>query len=450
MGDAAEPPGPIASAVNSIRQRLATHKHWVRALRSRNYRLFFAGQGISLIGTWMQFTAQGWLVYHLTGSRWYLGVVGFCGQIPAFLLAPFAGVLADHMDRRRLIIATQALAMMQAVVLAVLTLTGAITVWHIVAMSLVLGVVNSFDVPIRQSFVVEMVGEKNDLSNAIALNSSLFNSARLVGPAMAGLMIEAVGAGMCFSLNAASYVAVIAALLAMKLQSVRPVGKPMNVVANLKAGVNYVKGFAPLKAILAQVATMSLMGMSYAVLMPAFARDILHGSARTLGFLTSSAGCGALIGAIYLASRRNVRGLGRLMAIAAMLFGGGLIGFAFSRTLPLSMALLVVAGFGAMISMASSNSLIQTIVADEMRGRVMSLYTLCFMGTMPFGSLLVGGLASWMGAPFALAVGGSGCIVAGALFARKLPLLGQMVHPIYLQLGLVPPAGTVSGMKQRL
>jgi MFS family permease len=435
--------------------RAGAGRHVVRALRHRNYQLFFVGQGISLMGTWMQAMASGWLVRFLVVSPFYQGLVGFCAQIPAFMFSPLAGVLADHMDRRRLVIATQALAMVQALVLAALALTGTITIWYIVAMSLVLGVVNAFDVPIRQSFVVEMVPDKSDISNAIALNSSLFNSARLVGPAVAGAIIatfgeKLIGAGVCFALNGLSYIAVIFSLRAMKLNRSNRAAPQISLLANVKAGLDYAMGFAPLKAILQQVATMSLVGMSYAVLMPTWAKDILHGGARTQGFLLSSAGCGALVGAIYLASRRSVRGLGRLMAIAAFLFGSALIGFSFSRILPLSMVLLGLAGFGAMISMASSNSLIQTLVDDKMRGRVMSLYTLCFMGTVPFGSLLAGAVASWLGAPFALAIGGAGCIVAAFLFARKLPHLGRMVHPIYVQLGLAPQASEGAAIKQRL
>jgi MFS family permease len=442
----------LVGALGRLAGRAAGLRHMARSLRHRNYQLFFVGQGISLMGTWMQQTALGWLVYALTSSRWYLGVVGFCGQIPSVLLTPFAGVLADHMDRRRLVVATQTLAMCQALTLAALTFGGAIHVGHIIALSVVMGLVNSFDVPIRQSFVVEMVDDKNDLSNAIALNSSLFNSARLVGPVVAGVLIEAVGPATCFLINGLSYIAVILALLAMKLRSAHPAGRRMNVLVNLKEGIKYAADFTPIKAILLQVAAMSLLGMSYGVLLPAFARDILHGSARTLGFLTASAGCGALAGALTLAARRNVRGLGRTIAISGSLFGSALIGFAFSRTLPLSMALLMLAGYGAMLTMASSNSLIQTIVDDNMRGRVMSLHALCFMGTVPFGSLLVGGMASWLGTPVALAIGGAGCIVAAVLFARKLPALGKMVHPIYVQLGLVRETADPAGpaVKQRL
>ncbi len=447
-----------------ILRRLEPHRHVVRALRYRNYRLFFAGQGISLLGTWMQQTTQGWLVAQLSGSKeaamFFMGVVGFCGQIPSFVVAPFAGVLADHMNRRRLVVITQVLAMAQALVMALLALTGVVAIWHVVMLSLVLGLVNSFDVPIRQSFVVEMVEDKADLTNAIALNSSLFNSARLIGPALAGIIIEAfaspdkavhtgrpaVGEGICFLLNGLSYIAVIAALLAMKVNAPRAASKSMEVLANIKEGLLYAVRSGPLRAILFQVAVMSLLGMSYAVLMPAIAKFVLHGNAATQGALTSSAGAGALVGALYLAWRKSVRGLGKVMAIAAAMFGAALIGLSLSKTVAGSMALLVFAGFGAMITMASSNSLIQTIVDDDKRGRVMALYTMCFMGTAPFGSLLIGSLASWLGATVALAIGGAGCIMAAAFFAYRLPRLGRMVHPIYVRLGIVPQSvGTVAG-----
>lgn len=409
-----------------------------RALRHRNYRLFFAGQGLSLIGTWMQRIALAWLVYRLTRSEWLLGVVAFASQILTFLATPFAGVLADHTDRRKLLIATQTLAMVQAFVLAALTMTGAVAVWQIIALACVLGLINAFDIPLRQSFVVEMLGTREDLSNAIAINSFLVNGARLAGPSLAGVLIAAVGEGTCFWINGATFVAVILALLAMRVQRVIHPHRSRRVLHNLHEGVVYAFGFPPIRAILLLLASISLLGVSYAVLMPAFARDILHGGPQTMGFLMAASAVGAMAGAAFLALRKNVRGLGRVMVLACLLLGGSLIGFACSRNLYLSMTMLVVQGFGMMIEFASSNSLIQTLVDDDKRGRVMSFYVMAFMGMGPFGGLLAGWLARQFGAPVAVALGGAGCILAAVLFATRLPLLGRIVHPIYIRLGIVP------------
>jgi len=409
-----------------------------RALRHRNYRLFFFGQGMSLVGTWMQRIALGWLVYRLTGSELLLGVVGFAGQVLTFLAAPFAGVLADRADRRGLLVATQTLAMVQAFVLAGLTLGGVVTVWQIVVLSAVLGLINGFDIPIRQSFVVEMLESRQDLPNAIAMNSFLVNGARLAGPSVAGVVIAVVGEGVCFLLNGVTFVAVIAALLAMR---VRPLERPVHkrhVLSHLREGLAYVAGFAPIRAVLL-LATVSLLGMSYAVLMPAFAKTVLHGGPETLGWLMAAVGVGAMGGAVLLALRSSVRGLGRVLAAACGLFGAALIGFAFSRDLYVSLGLLAVAGFGMMVEFASTNSLIQTLVDDDKRGRVMSFYVMAFMGMAPFGSLLAGGLARAFGAPVAVAVGGAGCMLAAALFATRLPMLGRAAHPVYIRLGIVPP-----------
>jgi len=416
----------------------------VRSLRHRNYRLFFLGQGISLVGTWTQRIALSWLVYRLTNSEWLLGVVGFSSQILTFLAAPFAGVLADRTDRRRLLVATQTLAMVQAFILAVLTFTGTVQVSHIIVLSVLLGVVNAFDIPIRQSFVVEMLESRADLPNAIALNSSLVNGAKLVGPSMAGILIAMVGEGTCFLINGLSFVAVIAALLAMKVKPIDLQAQGRHVLHHLKEGLVYTFGFAPIRGILLLLAMVSLLGMSYTVLLPVFARDLLHGGPRTLGFLLAANGCGALGGAVFLASRSTVRGLGRVIAFASALFGAALIAFSFSKDIWLSLALMSVTGFGGMVQMAASNTLIQTIVDDDKRGRVMSFYTMAFMGMGPFGSLLAGGLASHLGSPAAILIGGAGCILAAAGFARTLPMLGRLVHPIYVQMGLVPqpaPAG---------
>lgn len=395
-------------------------KWMVRALRSRNYRLYFGGQGLSLIGTWMQRIAMSWLVYRLTGSTLLLGVVGFASQIPTFILAPFAGVLADRADRRKVIIVTQTLAMLQALALAVLVLTGAVAVWQIIFLGILLGVVNAFDMPARQSFVVEMVENKEDLGNAIALNSSIVNGARLIGPSIAGVLVAAFGEGICFLVNGLSYLAVILALLAMRItrQEVRPQG-PRG-WRGMREGFFYAFSFAPIRAVLLLLALASLMGMPYTVLMPVFAKDILHGGPSTLGFLMGATGVGALAGGLYLASRRTVLGLGRFIPFATGIFGLGLVAFSFSQLLWLSLLLLLLIGFGLTAQAASSNTVLQTIVDEDKRGRVMSFYTMAFMGMVPFGSLLAGGLASLIGTPRTVMVGGLVCLLNALLFIQRI------------------------------
>lgn len=410
-----------------------------RALKNRNYKLFFSGQGISMIGTWMTRVATSWLVYQLTGSALLLGVVGFAGQIPSFVLAPFAGVLIDRWNRHRVLVVTQVLAMLQSAALAVLALSGLIKIWHVIVLSVFQGLVNAFDMPARQSFVVEMVEKREDLPNAIALNSSLVNGARLLGPSIGGVIIAAVGEGWCFAIDAFSYLAVIASLLAMRLDPhVVTVTKEANIYRQLREGFSYAAGFMPIRNILLLLACVSLVGMPYTVLMPIFANEILHGGPNTLGLLMAASGVGALSGAIFLAARRSILGLGRFIPGMAALFGAGLIAFSFSRMIWLSMILMVVTGLGFMVQMAVSNTLIQTIVDEDKRGRVMSFYTMAFMGTAPFGSLLAGSLAEHIGAPNTLLIGGAGCILGAAVFARALPRLRQFVRPIYIRKGILP------------
>lgn len=412
----------------------------IRALRSRNYRLFFGGQGISLVGTWMQRIALNWLVYRLTGSAVMLGVIGFAGQIPTFLVAPLAGVLSDRWNLRRLVVLTQVLAMLQAAILAALTLTDTVNVWWALALSVVLGIINGFDIPARQTFVVQMVETPDDLPNAIALNSFLVNGARLVGPSAAGVLIALLGEGQCFLLNALSYIAVIAALLAMKLANPAPPARRAHVLHDLKEGLTYAFGFAPIRAVLLLLALVSLVGMPYAVLMPIFATDILHGGPQTLGFLMAASGLGAVTGAVHLARRESVVGLGRTIAWAAFFFGLGLIAFSCSTLLWVSLAMMVATGFAMMQQMAASNTVLQSMVDDDKRGRVMSLYTMAFMGMAPFGSLLAGSLAHWIGAPNTLIVGGAGCILGAVVFAIYLPGLRALVRPIYLRKGIIREA----------
>ncbi|MBN2413270.1 MFS transporter [candidate division KSB1 bacterium] len=413
-----------------------------RSLRYRNYRLFFAGQSLSLIGTWLQRIAMPWLVYSLTDSAFLLGVVGFAGQIPTFLLAPFAGVLTDRWNRYHILIATQVLAMIQALILAALFFSKTIDVWHIIFLSVMLGCINAFDIPARQSFVVEMVEKKEDLGNAIALNSSMVNGARLLGPSIAGVLIASVGEGFCFLLNGVSYLFVILSLLLMKVKSPEWETKKIEVFKELKEGFNYTFGFAPIKAIILLLGLISLMGMPYAVLMPVFAREILHGGPHTFGMLMGASGIGALIGAFYLASRKSVLGLGKVIPLSAGVFGIGLVIFSLSRVFILSLILMIITGLGMMLQMASSNTILQTIVDDDKRGRVMSFYTMAFMGTAPFGSLLAGSLASIWNAPYTLMIGGILCVLGALLFATKLAELRKTAHPIYVRLGIITEVAT--------
>ena len=408
-----------------------------RSLQYRNYRLFFGGQGISLIGTWIQRIAMPWMVYDLTKSVLLLGVVGFAGQIPTFLLSPFAGVLTDRWNRYHILIATQILAMLQAAILTWLVFTGLIEVWHIIILSVFLACINAFDVPARQSFVIQMVEKKEDLGNAIALNSSMVNGARLLGPSIAGMLIAATGEGICFLLNALSYIFVIGSLLLMKVKprEINMQRKP--VLADFKEGFAYTFGFSPIRNTILLLALVSLMGMPYMVLMPVFAKEILHGGSHTFGFLVGASGLGALTGALYLASKKNALGLENLIPLSAAVFGIGLITFSLSRIFEISLVFLIVTGLGMMLQMASSNTLMQTIVDDNKRGRVMSFYTMAFMGAAPFGSLMAGALASKAGAPVTIMIGGITCLAGAVLFARKLPEIKKIIQPIYVRSGLI-------------
>ncbi len=411
--------------------------HAWRALRHRNFRLFFAGQSISLIGTWMTRVATSWLVYRLTGSALLLGVVGFAGQIPTFLLAPFAGVLVDRLNRRNMLVWTQALAGMQSLALAVLTLGKIITIHEVIWLSVLQGLINAFDMPGRQAFLVQMVEDKQDLGNAIALNSSMVNVARLVGPALAGLLIGSVGEGYCFLIDAVSYLAVIASLLMMRLKGA-PVKRSLApMLEQLKEGWTYVYGFRPIRTILLLFALISLMGMPFMVLMPIFASQVLHGGPHTFGFLLGACGVGALISAVSLALRKTVRGLTSMIQISAGLFGVGLICFGLSRMLPLSMFLMLIVGFGMMQGMAASNTVIQTLVPEDKRGRVMSYYTMAFVGMAPFGSLLAGGLAHRLGAPHAVMITGACCLAGAFWFSTQLRSIRTIMRPIYIEMGII-------------
>ena len=410
----------------------------LRALRHRNYRLFFGGQSVSLIGTWITRVATSWLVYRLTGSALLLGVVGFCGQIPTLLLSPVAGVLVDRHDRHRILVITQVLSALQSLALALLALPGIITVREILVLQVVQGVINAFDTPARQSFIVDMIEDRADLPNAIALNSSMVNGSRIIGPSIGGVIIAAVGEGWCFMIDAISYVAVIASLLAMLVAKKPPRDQNTRVVEELRAGFTYVSRSVPMRSALLLLALVATMGMPYTVLMPAIASGVLHGGAHTLGFLMTASGLGALAGALYLASRSSVLGLGRAMVVATIAFGVGLVAFSLSHVVWLSLLLLPIVGGGMMVETASTNTILQTIVEERMRGRVMSFYTMAFLGTAPLGSLIAGIAADRIGAPMTIFFGGLACVAAGIWFAVRLPAIRALLRPIYVQKGILP------------
>ncbi|MGD1106216.1 MAG: MFS transporter [Terracidiphilus sp.] len=442
-----------ASAAGQLRALSGTSHAW-RALRHRNFRLFFGGQTISLIGTWMTRIATSWLVYRLTGSALLLGTVSFAGQIPAFLFAPFAGVWVDRLDRRQVLVWTQTLAMIQSFLLAALTLSGHITISLILILSVMQGIINAFDMPGRQAFMVQMVGDRADLGNAIAINSSMVNVARLIGPSLAGMLIAATSEGWCFLIDGISYIAVIASLLMMQLNATAVRRTATSMLTELKAGWSYVAGFLPIRTILMLFAVVSLMGMPFVVLMPIFAATVLNGGPHTLGFLMGAMGVGALISALSLAARKTVRGLIRMIPIAAGVFGLGLIGFGLSHVFWLSMLMVLIAGMGMMQGMAASNTIIQTLVDEDKRGRVMSYYTMAFMGMATFGSLLAGTLAHeippqpmWFvggavlaGAQWTVILNGVVVVLGAAWFMTRLPALRRVVRPIYEEMGIIPSA----------
>lgn len=414
-----------------------------RSLRYRNYRLFFMGQSISLVGNWLQWAAMNWLIYELTHSALWLGVVGFC-RISILLVAPWAGILADRFDRRKLIVTTQVLATLQPLLLAILMFTGHIDKWYIIILSVYAGVIAAFDIPIRQAFTVEMVENKEDLGNAIALNSSMVNGARLIGPAIAGILIALVGEGWCFLLNAISYLPVIWALCAMEIPPRVQTVRKKHALREMGEGAVYAFGFAPIRAILLLLCLVSIAGMPYQQFMSAFAQDVLHVREVMFGLLTSCVAVGALAGAFVLARRRSSVGLETTIPLAAAIFGLGLVLFSFSHTWWQAMPLLVITGFGMMVHMAGSNSVLQTICDDDKRGRVMSFYTMAFMGTVPIGQLLAGKMAASISLPHMLLISGLSCIVGAALYGMRLGTFRREVAPIYQRLGLLPSEPAVS------
>ena len=405
---------------------------------SRNYRLFFGGQVVSLMGSWMTQTAIVWLVYQLTHSAAWLGVVAFSGQVPGLLIGPAAGVWVDRLDRRRLLIATQGLAMLQSLALAWFTLSGSISVTKLALLAMVQGVINAFDMPARQALPVLLVEKKEHLGSVIAMNVSMFHLARLVGPAVAGFVIAGIGAGWCFLIDGVSYVAVIAALLAMRLRQ-EPVAKSgQSIWHDFRSGLDYALGFGPIRRLIWLVGCMALFGMSFAVLTPVYAREYFGGDARTLGLLMSSSAAGSVMAAVYLSGRRSLRGLGRVIYSGAVLMGLALIAFAFSRHLALSICCLLLAGGGSILVIASSNTLLQNLVDGDKRGRVMSLYTMAFLGGMPVGSLLTGLLAHQVSTTFATTVNGAACLLLGYLFYRQLPRFRAQAKPALIKAGALP------------
>jgi MFS family permease len=404
--------------------------HAWRALRHRNFQLFFFGQSISVIGNWMTRLATTWLVYHLTHSALLLGIVSFAGQIVSFALGPFAGVWVERLNRRQLLVWTQSAAAIQSLALAALTLAHVITLWEIIALTAFQGLINAFDMPGRQSFLVQMVGDRNDLSNAIAINSSMANGARLVGPAIAGLVIMAVGEGWCFLLDGFSYLAVIASLLLMRIpRSDRP-RSTNSMLEQMREGWDYVRTYRPIRSILLLFSLISLMGYSYAVLLPIFAAQVLHGGPATLGWLTGASGIGAFVSALSLAIRKSVAGLTRMLQIASAMLGGALMLFGLSHVLWLSLVLMVFVGFGLIQGASASNTIIQSLVPEDKRARAMSYYTMAFFGASPFGSLLAGALAQRIGAPHTVMVTGAFCIAGSLWFTLELDKVNAVIRPI--------------------
>jgi MFS family permease len=410
----------------------------IRSFNYRNYRLFFSGQLVSLTGTWIQIVAMSWLVYRLTDSAFMLGLVTFLSQVPSFFLSPFAGVYIDRWNKHRILVITQTIAMLQAFTLAVLTLTGFIQVWHIMLLSIILGLTNAFDMPVRHAFVVEIIEDRKDLGNAIALNSSLVNITRLIGPAVAGIIIAKFGEGICFMVNGITFVAVIIALLFMRIKRIETTIVRRHIFSELKDGFKYSFGFPPIRDMLILLAVLSFAIMQYTVLMPVFAKDILNGGSDTLGYLMASTGIGALIGGIYLASRKSVLGLGKIMAISSFVFGVAIIIFSFSKNFILSMVILLLAGIGFIAIIAASNTIVQTITDDDKRGRVMSFYTMAFMGMAPFGSLVAGAMADRIGGPLTIMISGIISLICGVILILRLPKLRRITRPVYIKKGIIP------------
>lgn len=432
--DVASAATPASGAAGQSRAAVA-----FRALKHRNFQLFFSGQIISLVGTWMQTVAQAWLIYRMTGSGELLGLLGFVGQFPIFLLSPPAGLAADRWPRHRVVIATQSASMLLAFILAALTMTNRITVREIIVLATLLGIVNAFDVPARQAFLIEMVG-REDLLNAIALNSSMFNGARVAGPAIAGVLVAVVGEGWCFLLNGISYLAVIAGLFLMRIEKLKPVHDGAAPLEKLREGLRFARHTKPIRALLVLVAIVSFMALPYTVLMPIFAVKILHGGASAYGTLMGAVGVGAMFGALALAMREELRGLGKVVAYSATGLGASLVLFSGSHWYWISFTILVLSGFAMMMQFTATNTLIQAMVPDQLRGRVMSLYSMMFLGMSPLGSLLAGAVADRIGAPITVAVGGLASCLGGLAFMRKWPSMRGPARDLIAAQGMMAPA----------
>ena len=410
----------------------------LRAFRHRNYRLFFFGQGVSLVGTWMQSVATSWMVYRITGSSLALGLTAFAGQAPAFFISPFAGVLNDRWNRHRVLVMVQFLALIQALTLAAVTFSGRAVLWNILALGLFLGLINAFEMPTRQALVIELIDDKSDLGNAIALNSALFNGTRLIGPAIAGILVAYYGEGICFLINGASYCAAIIAFRAIKIPAGERAAAGKNMLAEMKEGFLYVARFTPIRDILLLIALISLVGMSFPVILPVITTKILGGGSGVYGSLVAASGVGATVGTLYLALRRSVLGLGKVITAGMFVFGVALLAFSYSKSFHLSLVLIALVGFGMIVNIAASNTILQTIVDEDKRGRMTSFYIMSFMGTAPLGSLLAGTLSDWFGAPAAVRFGGILCLAGGIVFATRLPSIRRLIRPIYRQKGIIP------------
>jgi MFS family permease len=408
----------------------------LRALRHRNFQLFFSGQLISLTGTWMQTAAEAWLVYRLTHSAWWLGVIGFASQFPVFVFAPLGGITADRYNRHKVVITTQIFAMIFDSALAVLTLANVVTVHQVLVLAILSAIVSAFDIPARQSFLVDMVG-KEDLMNAIALNSSMFNGARIIGPSIAAILIAKVGEGWCFAINGVSYFAVLIGLFMMNVTRPMALAKQASPLTHLKEGFDFVRRTTPIRAILMLLGLVSLVAMPYTVLMPIFADKVLHRGVSGLGILMGATGVGALLGALTLASRTGVKGLGRWVMFSCAGFGFSLLLFSFSPYFWLSTAILVPVGYCMMLGMSSSNTLIQAMVPDHLRGRVMALYSMMFMGMAPFGAYIGGATADRIGAPMAVMLGSIACIGGAAWFGVRLPKVRVEARRLIIAQGMV-------------
>jgi MFS family permease len=421
-----------------IPKELRKIKSTFSSLRSRNYRMYFMGQGFSLVGTWMGNVAMSWLVYRLSGSVFLLGLVGFTNQIPMLILSPISGVLTDRYDRHKIMLLAQVFFMLQSLTIALLVLFNLIQVWHIITLSVIFGIISAFDAPARHSLVIDLIDKPEDLSNAIALNSAIFNAARLVGPAIAGITIAVVGEGICFLLNAASFIAIIVALLKIRIPFKRPAGKTANLKESFAEGLHYTFQSVPIRTLLFLLAIMSLAGFPFLVLLPAYAKEILHGGADTLGFLMSALGAGALCGALYMAGRKSVLGLGGVISICAVTMGLAVAAASFSENIYLSLSLFFIGGLSMILSIAAVNTMLQTIADEDKRGRVMSFYSMALMGTTPIGNLLAGSVASGIGIPYTLLIGGAITVVSGILFQLNRKSFRKFVRPIYVNKGILP------------